>query len=94
VAESRQGHGVIPARRSSHQETAHRRVVGSRIRELRDSRGWTQLELASRAEMHRPYLTGVETGSRNPSLDVLVRIANALHVPLIELFREPTGRKP
>lgn len=75
------------SRRSSYEETAHRRAVGSRIANLRHERGWSQLELAGRAEMHRPYLTGIETGSRNPSLDTLVKIANALHVPLIELFR-------
>ena len=62
-------------------------MVGARIRALREERGWSQLELAGRAEMHRPYLTGVETGARNPSLDILVRIANALHVPLVELFK-------
>jgi len=69
------------------EESAHRRAVGARIAELRIDRGWSQLELAGRADLHRPYLTGIETGSRNPSLDVLVRIANALHVPLMELFR-------
>jgi transcriptional regulator with XRE-family HTH domain len=58
-----------------------------RIAELRRERGWTQLELAARADLHRPYVTGIETGNRNPSLDTMVKIANALHVPLFELFR-------
>lgn len=71
----------------SYEETAHRRAVGSRIAELRRERGLTQLDLASQADLHRPYLTGIEGGSRNPSLDALAKIAKALDVPLIELFR-------
>ena len=71
----------------SYGETAHRRAIGSRIAQLRHERGWSQLELASRADLHRPYVTGIETGARNATVDTLVRIANALGVPLIELFR-------
>lgn len=65
----------------------YREAVGTRIRDLRKSKGLSQLELAARADLHRPYLTGVERGTRNPSLNTLIRIANALHVPLLELFR-------
>lgn len=78
----------MPPPRRSFEETAHRRAVGARIAELRKQRGLTQLELAARADLHRPYLTGVERGSRNPSLDALAKIAAALDVPLMELFRQ------
>ncbi|KAA1421255.1 helix-turn-helix transcriptional regulator [Nocardioides humilatus] len=81
---SRHVHAVSVERRP---ETAHRRAVGARIAQLRRERGWSQLELAGRADLHRPYVTGIESGTRNPSLDVFVRIANALHVPLWEVFK-------
>ncbi|WP_425475630.1 helix-turn-helix domain-containing protein [Nocardioides tweenelious] len=74
-------------RQPAYEETAHRRLLGARIAELRHERGWSQLDLAGRADLHRPYISGIETGSRNPSLDSLVKIANAFHVPLVELFK-------
>lgn len=40
------------------------------------------MDLADRAGLTPSYLGGVERGSRNPSLDVLVSIAEALDVPL------------
>lgn len=86
MTESRHGLLVVPER-PSFEETAHRRAVGARIAELRRAKGLTQLELAGRADLHRPYVTGIERGSRNPSLDALAKIARALQVPLIELFR-------
>lgn len=76
------------APRPAYEESAHRRAIGARIAHLRRERGWSQLELASRADLHRPYVTGIETGARNPTVDVLVRLANALHVPLVELFKD------
>jgi len=75
--------------RRSFEESAHRRAVGARIAEIRKRQDLTQLELASRADAHRPYLTAVEGGHRNPSLDFLAHIAAALEVPLVELFKEP-----
>jgi transcriptional regulator with XRE-family HTH domain len=37
--------------------------------------------LAERATVHRSYLAGIEGGARNPTLDVIVKIASALGVP-------------
>ena len=71
----------------SFEEAAVLRAIGVRVAQLRHERGWSQLELASRADLHRPYLTGIETGRRNPSIGTFIRIAGALHVPLWSLFR-------
>ena len=38
--------------------------------------------------MHRTYLAGIERALRNPSLENLVKLANALGVTLAELFAE------
>lgn len=43
-------------------------------------------------KLHQTYLSGVETGKRNPSLLVLERIANALSVDAEELFRRRRRR--
>lgn len=55
-----------------------RQRVGLNVQRLRRKRALSQEELADRADIHQTYLSGVETGKRNPSLLVLQRIAEAL----------------
>lgn len=74
----------MPGRR--YEEVAHRRAFGERVRRLRVQREWTQEEMAERASIHRSYLASIESGSRNPSLDTIVKLANGLHVPVADLF--------
>ena len=64
----------------------HRRV-GLNVQRLRRDRELSQEELAHRSRVHQTYLSGVETGRRNPSVGVLGRIARALGVDIEELFR-------
>lgn len=64
-----------------------RPVFGNRIRELRKARGLSQEELGHRANLDYRYVGGVERGERNPSLISITRLANALGVPLSELFK-------
>lgn len=66
---------------------AHRKAFGTRLRELRVARGWSSQEaFALHAGLDRTYVSGIESGRRNPTLDVLARIAGALNLPLSELF--------
>jgi len=59
---------------------------GQRVRELRNRRGISQEELAFKAGVHRTYLGGIERGERNPSLKNIAAIAEALGIPLREIF--------
>jgi len=59
---------------------------GERIRDLRKKRGLTLEEVASLANMSYVYLNEIERAKRNPSLKVINRIAQALKVPMWELF--------
>ncbi|WP_461334761.1 helix-turn-helix domain-containing protein [Bradyrhizobium embrapense] len=61
--------------------------VGLNVQELRRARKLSQEELASLSEIHQTYLSGVESGKRNPSLLVIERIAKALKVDPEELVR-------
>jgi len=72
--------------RPTFEQRAHRRAFGDRVSSLRRDLGLTQEDLAERSEVHRSYLAGLESGARNPSLDVIVRIARALRVPPGDLF--------
>ena len=45
-----------------------------------------QHEVAARAGVSNAYLSGVENGHRNPTLDVIAALASALDVPVARLF--------
>lgn len=55
-------------------------TLGQRVRELRTKEGWTQEELAEAARVTRVCIVAVEGGKQNVTMDILVRIANALRV--------------
>lgn len=68
------------------EQRAHRRAFGDSVSRLRQERGWTQEDLAERADVHRSYLAAIETGARNPTLDVIVKLATGLGIPIARLF--------
>lgn len=59
-------------------EKAVLKELGSRIREKRKELGWTQEELAAKAEIDRSYIGGVERGERNLTFTMLCDIAKSL----------------
>jgi transcriptional regulator with XRE-family HTH domain len=59
--------------------------LGSRIREKRKELGWTQEELAARAEIDRSYLGGIERGERNVTFTILCEICTALGCDVAEI---------
>jgi transcriptional regulator with XRE-family HTH domain len=65
-----------------------RPAFGRRIRTLRQKRGFSQEELAERAQLHWTYVSEIERGRRNPSLNILGRLARALDVPLSRLMAD------
>jgi transcriptional regulator with XRE-family HTH domain len=70
---------------------ALRIIVGANIRKAREARGLPQDELAHLAEVHTTYLSGVENGHRNITMNVLERLAAALGVAESDLVRRPPG---
>lgn len=56
--------------------------VGQRIRRLREERGISLSELARRAGIGKATLSGLENGTRNPTLDTLWAVTAQLGVPL------------
>jgi transcriptional regulator with XRE-family HTH domain len=62
--------------------------LGRVIRLRRVTLGISQAELANRAGIDRTYVSDVEAGTRNLSLGVTERLADALGVGLIQLLVE------
>lgn len=65
-----------------------REKVGLNIRNLRNSRGLSQEQLALAADLDRSYISEIELAKNSASIDVLERIADALDVAPKELFNE------
>lgn len=63
------------------------RRFGERVRDLRKRKNWSLEELAERAKMHVTYLSSIERGYRNPTLNVLAAVASALDVSLSSLVK-------
>jgi len=55
--------------------------VGRALRIFRDARELSLGELARNAQISTAYLSLIESGNRNPSLDVLDRLSSALRLP-------------
>jgi transcriptional regulator with XRE-family HTH domain len=47
----------------------YRKIVGRNIRAARKELGWSQEDLAFETDIDRTYISGIERGVRNPSLD-------------------------
>ena len=67
------------------QSAKHRVIVGNNIRACRTSAELTLEQLAEKADMSWPYLSEIERGRENISLDKLARLAQALNVKLSKL---------
>jgi transcriptional regulator with XRE-family HTH domain len=59
--------------------------LGQNIRAQRKRSGFSQEELAEKAELHPVYVGNLERGEENISIDSLLRIAKALKVSLGDL---------
>ncbi len=67
-----------------HSEVASR--FGDKLRRLRKERGVSQEKLADRARLHRTYVSSVERGERNVSLETIDKLARALNLPMRDIM--------
>ncbi|MBI4823309.1 MAG: helix-turn-helix transcriptional regulator [Nitrospirae bacterium] len=63
-----------------------KRLIGLRIRELRRSNGISQERLAEKAGISSKYLSSIERGKENPTLDTFIRLSGALNIEISEVF--------
>ena len=74
-------------RNAIHSDSTPQSALGRAIRRARRRSGVTQIELARQLGMHRTQLGHVEQGRKDFQLSTMVRIADALGVPLSMLIR-------
>ena len=61
--------------------------LGARIKDLRIKQGYSQEELAGKCDLHRTYISDIERGERNVSIENVERISNALDIDPSELLK-------
>jgi len=69
---------------------SYRKLLGDNLRRLRKAKGLSQEAFSLRCDIDRTYISGIERGIRNPSLDTLIEIAKTLDVTLAELLSNLT----
>ncbi len=73
-------------------------MIGIRIAEIRKQKGLTQEALAGIMEVSPKYLSSIERGKENPTLNMLINLADSLEVDLGQIFtfvqiEDPKRRK-
>ena len=63
-----------------------RELIGIRIKSLRTSKGMSQEGLAEKVGISPKYLSSIERGKENPTLDIFTKLATALNIELLEIF--------
>jgi len=60
---------------------------GLKIKHIREGKGWSQERLSEVSDLHRTYISGIERGVRNPTIEIVEQLALALDVSISELFK-------
>lgn len=63
--------------------------IAANLKRLREARQMSQQRLSDVSGVPRPTLANLESGGANPTLSVMLKVSEALQVPLEELLRQP-----
>ena len=61
--------------------------LAENIKKIRKQKGWSQKDLGAMIGSHLSHVNRIETGKQNPSLEVLIKLADALGVSIDGLVR-------
>ena len=71
-----------------------KKMIGNRIKELRARKDVTQEQLAEKVEINTKYLSSIERGKENPTLDIFIRVAESLGVDIGDIFKQLEAEDP
>lgn len=69
-------------------------LLGKRIKELRQQKGFTQEDLAEVCGVHPSLIGPIESGKKFPRAETLNKLAKALEVPIYQLWMVEPEVKP
>ncbi|GHB51020.1 helix-turn-helix domain-containing protein [Mongoliitalea lutea] len=61
-------------------------AYGEKVKAIRKSQNISQEKLAELAELDRTYISDIENGKRNVSIETVYKIAKALDKPMVSFF--------
>ncbi|MBF0231769.1 MAG: helix-turn-helix transcriptional regulator [Desulfamplus sp.] len=61
-------------------------MIGSRIQKIRKKKGMTQDRLAEDVDISPKYLSSIERGKENPTINTLISLSESLDVDLEDFF--------
>lgn len=61
------------------------------IKKLRKAKGWTQTRLSKESGVSQTYISELEAGKSCPSLPVVIKLATALNVKMVDLIEDWTS---
>jgi len=61
--------------------------LGQNLKRIRTKKKMSQGDIARALEVHRSYISGIESGKRNPTLATIQKLADALKVAADELLK-------
>jgi len=71
-----------------------REQFGSRVKSLRESKGWTQEYLAEKMDISSNYISCIERGKENPTFDMMEKLVKGLDVKMWQLFDFESEQRP
>ena len=63
-----------------------KQMLGTRIKNIRNKKGLTQEQLSEKMEINPKYLSSIERGNENPTLNTLIKLSESLEVDSGEIF--------
>lgn len=60
---------------------------GLNVKRIREEKTWSQEYLSEISGLHRTYISGIERGTRNPTIEIVEKVSKALDVSINELFK-------
>jgi transcriptional regulator with XRE-family HTH domain len=58
---------------------------GDNVRKLREQREWTQEQLAEKSDLDQTFISGIERGTRNPTIITITKLSKALKTSVSSL---------
>jgi transcriptional regulator with XRE-family HTH domain len=68
-------------------------LIGNRLKEIRESKDFSQGDIEKRTGLLRCYISRVENGHTVPSIETLEKMAQALEIPLYQIFYDGENAK-
>lgn len=67
-------------------------IIAQNVKRLREGKGWSQSQLAEKAEMSKVIISQIEKGDANPTINTIWKLAKAFSLPYTSLLDPPEAK--